>query len=268
MSPEPSPFPGAELTLERIGGRKLRGAGWPRPPAAGRGPPPFFNRPGAGVDALAPFAGALAERPVIAWDMPGIGGSPAPVVPYNPALAAWTGKALLQRFGCARADVMGLSWGGNIAQHFALQHAASTRRLVLAATNAGMVAIPGSPRALWKLANPTHWKGPGLARALGPGAEQMEHLPVPSLRSWLYQAAAITGWTSAPFLPLLKAPTLILMGSKDRIVPPVNGRILSALIPHARLEVIEGGGHLFLLGQQEQTLGLLRGFLDEPDDAR
>lgn len=253
--------------MERVGGRSLRVARWHWHHAADRSPLLFFNGIGASVDALAPFAGVLAERPVLSWDMPGIGGSPAPVVPYNPALAAWTGQALLKRFGCARADVMGLSWGGNIAQHFALQHPASTRKLVLAATNAGMVAVPGSPRALWKLANPAHWQGPGLARALGPGADRMEHLPPPPLRGWLYQVAALAGWTSAPFLPLLKAPTLILMGAKDRIVPTVNGRILSALIPHSRLEVIEGGGHLFLLGQQDQTLGLLRAFLDEAEQA-
>lgn len=232
----------------------------------------FFNGIGANAEALAPLAEALRERPVIAIDMPGTGGSPDPLVPYNPALMAWTARQLLRRDGFDQADIMGLSWGGIVAQQFALQHGGATRRLVLAATNAGMVAVPGHAGALWKLANPANWKGRGLGKVygqlMGAGREDLRRLTPPSMRGYLYQAAALTGWTSAPFLPFIKAPTLIMAGDADRIVPPVNGRILNALIPGSRLEMFKGGGHLFLLSQRKRALAVLRAFLDEKETRR
>jgi pimeloyl-ACP methyl ester carboxylesterase len=73
----------------------------------------------------------------------------------------------------------------------------------------------------------------------------------------------MAGWTSVPFLPFVKAPTLVLMGDADPIVPLVNGKFLAALIPKARLEVIADGGHLFLVTKAAQSAPLIRQFLDE-----
>jgi pimeloyl-ACP methyl ester carboxylesterase len=72
-------------------------------------------------------------------------------------------------------------------------------------------------------------------------------LRAPSQRGYLYQLAAMVGWTSAFFLPFLKSRTLVLMGESDRIVPLVNGKLLARLIPHAELKTVPGG-HLFLAG--------------------
>jgi len=90
----------------------------------------------------------------------------------------------------------------------------------------------------------------------------MGRLTPPTRRGYLYQLIAMLGWTSAPALPFLKKPVLIMMGDEDAIVPMVNGRFLHRLIPGSELEIFEGGGHLFLLSHREQSISCIRAFLD------
>ena len=73
------------------------------------------------------------------------------------------------------------------------------------------------------------------------------------------------GWTSLPALPFMRKDTLIMMGDDDQIVPLINGKILASMIPNSRLEVFEGGGHLFLLTHADEAVASLRTFLDAPD---
>jgi pimeloyl-ACP methyl ester carboxylesterase len=108
--------------------------------------------------------------------------------------------------------------------------------------------------------------GGALGEASGK-AGHIARLKPPTRRGYLYQLLAMIGWTSAPALPFLKAPTLILMGDDDQIVPLANGRILNSLIPGSELEVMEGGGHLFLLSHRDQSISAIRRFLDRPDAA-
>jgi pimeloyl-ACP methyl ester carboxylesterase len=95
----------------------------------------------------------------------------------------------------------------------------------------------------------------------------IERMKPPSTRGYLYQLMAMVGWTSAPFLPFVSAPTLVMMGDKDNIVPLINGKFLKNLLPHARLEIIKGGGHLFLVAHAAECAAMIRGFLDEPGEA-
>ena len=92
----------------------------------------------------------------------------------------------------------------------------------------------------------------------------VSRLRAPTQRGYLYQLGAMVGWTSAFFLPFVKQKTLILMGDNDKIVPPVNGKIMAGLIPHARLEIVPGG-HLFLVSRPQTTIPLIQAFLAEPD---
>jgi pimeloyl-ACP methyl ester carboxylesterase len=62
---------------------------------------------------------------------------------------------------------------------------------------------------------------------------------------------------------LLPDPTLVLAGDDDPIVPVINGRILAGLIPDARLQIVRGGGHLFLLEWPEEMAAVVAGFLAE-----
>ncbi|MEM7779137.1 MAG: alpha/beta hydrolase [Pseudomonadota bacterium] len=267
----------ALVTFEEVGGRTLRVARWRLDEPSEHLPILFFNGIGANIEAVAPLADALPERPFIMFDMPGVGESPDPVMPYNPFTMSWTAAQLLDKLGIGDVDVMGISWGGGMAQHFAMQHAGRVRRLVLLATSAGMLMVPGSPKALTKMANPRRYidtdfmmqnfetlYGEGLGS--GPGKEgHMSRLKPPSPRGYMYQLMCMLGWTSAPALPfLLKQETLIMMGDDDAIVPLANGKFLDMLIPNSELLVLEGGGHLFLLSHREECVEAIQEFLARP----
>ena len=269
-----------EIGIEEIGGRKLRVARWRLDEPSAFPPILFFNGIGANLEAVAPLAERLTERGFIMFDMPGTGESPDPTVPYNPFTMAWTATKLLDRFGIETADVMGVSWGGAMAQHFALQHPKRTRRLVLAATTAGMLMVPGDMSAISKMADPRRYIDAkfmnehfatlygGLTQNAGAKAQHIGRLKPPSPRGYIYQLLAMLGWTSLPALPFLHKETLVMMGGHDAIVPLVNGNLLSTLIPNARLEVFEDGGHLFLLTHPDKSVAMLREFLDAPETGR
>ncbi len=72
----------------------------------------------------------------------------------------------------------------------------------------------------------------------------------------------MTGWTSLPWLWTLKQPTLILAGSDDPIVPPINARVMARLIPNARLEILDDG-HLFFVTRPIETAAIIEKFLAE-----
>ena len=267
----------AEVELIEAGGRSLRVAHWRLNEPSDQLPILFFNGIGANIEAVAPLAERLTERAFIIFDMPGTGESPDPKVPYNPFIMSWTASQILDKLGVEEVDVMGISWGGALAQHFALQHPKRTRRLVLVATTAGMLMVPGNPGALTKMANPRRYIDPdfmnehfmalygGMTKRPGSKADHIGRLKPPSPRGYLYQLLAMVGWTSLPALPFLKKETLIMMGDEDQIVPLVNGKILNAAIRNSRLEVFEGGGHLFLLTHADESVVALRDFLDAPD---
>ncbi|WP_369410781.1 alpha/beta fold hydrolase [Erythrobacter ani] len=265
----------ADVSMKEVGGRTLRVATWRLDEPSDQPPILFFNGIGANIEAVAPFAATLSERGFIMFDMPGVGESPDPVVPYNPFTISWTASQLLNNLGIDEVDVMGISWGGGIAQHFAMQHPGRTRRLVLIATSAGMLMIPGSPKALSKMANPRRYVdadymiknfetlyGEGLGKTSGKKGH-MALLKPPSPRGYMYQLLCMLGWTSAPALPfLLRKKTLIMMGDDDAIVPLANGKFLSWLIPNSEMVVMKGGGHLFLLSHKDESVEAIRDFLD------
>ena len=269
----------AVVSMEQVGGRTLRIATWRLDEATEHPPILFFNGIGANIEALAPFADEMKERAFIMLDMPGVGESPDPLVPYNPFTISWTAAELLKKLNVDVVDVMGISWGGGIAQHFSMQHPGRTRRVVLIATSAGMLMMPGNPKALSKMANPRRYidtdfmlknfetlYGEGLGKMSGKKGH-MSRLKPPSPRGYMYQLLCMLGWTSAPALPFLLTQTpLIMMGDDDAIVPLINGSFLDFLIPNAELKVLHGGGHLFLLSHKEESLEAIREFLDAPED--
>lgn len=263
------------VEIHRAGGRKLRVAIWSGTPQPGRDPGRpilFFNGIGANIELISPLADWLPDRDIITFDMPGIGGSPAPRLPYRPWTMALHAARLLDKLGYDHVDVMGVSWGGGLAQQFAFQHPRRVGKLILAATAAGILMVPGNLKVLAKMANPRRYIDAdymlaNFATLYSESTDAEEHvarLKAPTKLGYLYQLGAMAGWTSAPFLPFLKQKTLILMGADDRIVPPVNGKIMGALIPNARLEIVPGG-HLFLVTQPRSTIPLIKAFLEETD---
>jgi pimeloyl-ACP methyl ester carboxylesterase len=86
------------------------------------------------------------------------------------------------------------------------------------------------------------------------------------VRGYIAQLYAISFWTGLPWLWRLPQPTLVLAGDDDPIVPAINGRILAKVIPNARLEIIRGGGHLFLLERPTEIAALVADFLTTNED--
>jgi poly(3-hydroxyalkanoate) depolymerase len=231
------------------------------------------------VDALDP------RREVIRFDMPGIGGSPAPVIPYHLYTLAPLLAGLLDELGHNQADVLGISWGGGLGQQLALSRPDRVRRLVLVATGTGALMVPGHPRVLLKMLTPRRHRDPGYAARIagelyGGSARQDAAVARDLLhatsrlgpaRGYYYQLLSGLGWTSLPRLPRLQPPTLILAGNDDPIIPLVNARIMHRLIPRSQLHVYSGG-HLELATDAERIAPVVEAFLPprraEDDTAR
>ncbi|HEY2125745.1 MAG TPA: poly(3-hydroxyalkanoate) depolymerase [Streptosporangiaceae bacterium] len=277
-------YPAGHMRNLSIGGRVLRVAvregdpGWP--------PLLLCNGIGASLEVLQPFVDALdPRREVIRFDIPGIGGSPAPVIPYHLYTLAPLLAGLLDELGQDQADVLGISWGGGLGQQLALSRPDRVRRLVLVATGAGALMVPGHPRVLLKMLTPRRHRDPGhaarIAGQLYGGSARHDAAVARDLlhatsrlgpaRGYYYQLLSGLGWTSLPRLPRLQPPTLILAGDDDPIIPLVNARIMHRLIPRSQLHVYSGG-HLELATDAERIAPVVEAFLPprraEDDTAR
>ena len=233
----------------------------------------LFNGIGANWELAKPFLEALTHTTAIIFDVPGVGGSPVPSLPYRPSTLARLAAGLVAELGYSEIDVAGVSWGGGVAQQFAHQYPKLCRRLVLAATSPGAIMVPAGPSVLWKMATPRRYTDKDYMSKVAPEIYGGDFRKDPSLidahasamrgarnRGYLYQLLAMTGWTSLPWLWSLPQPTLILMGSDDPLVPPINGRILARLIPNAQLRMIDDG-HLFMVTRPAETARFIEEFL-------
>src|SRR5215510_1147401 len=119
-----------------------------------RAPLLLFNGIGANIELVEPFLDELEGPEAIIFDVPGVGGSPAPKLPYRPWMLARLTARLLDQLGREQVDVLGVSWGGALAQQFAFQEPKRCRRLVLAATSPGHLMVPGKLSALIRMATP------------------------------------------------------------------------------------------------------------------
>jgi poly(3-hydroxyalkanoate) depolymerase len=241
----------------------------------GRGRPLLlFNAIGASLDIALPLIDALDDVEVIIFDMPGAGGSPALVRPRRfPALARLSAK-LLDRLGYDEAvNVAGISWGGALAQQFALDYPRRTNRLILAAASAG---IPASTHLCKRLITARRYQRrerlTQIAPALYGGLMRRRPELIErhgryagglSTRGYIHQLLAGLGWTSAHRLYRLRCPTLIMGGDDDPIMPLINVRLLYWLIPKSYLHIVRGGGHLFLLMRASESAAVIKRFINE-----
>jgi poly(3-hydroxyalkanoate) depolymerase len=247
-------------------------------PTAGVVPLLLINGVGASLELLAPFIDELDPGiEVVSFDVPGVGGSPLPDLPYRFSGLCRLIARMLTTLGYDSADVLGISWGGGVAQHFAAFHRSRCRRLVLASTGTGALMVPGNPAVLARLMTRKRYTEPGYLDRIAPdlyggsaradpagiAAALKAHNRVGPARGYAYQVAAGAGWTSLPFLPLLRQPTLIIAGDDDPIIPLVNGRLMHLLIPQSRLHVFHGG-HLGLVTEAAQLAPVVSEFLAAP----
>jgi len=255
-----------------LGGDRLRLA-LTKPSGTNAPPLLIFNGIGASVEVLEPLMRKLTSMPSLTFDLPGIGASKPSMLLRRLGGFAQLARELLDELGIDKVNVMGVSWGGGLAQQFTRQHGDRVDKLVLAATSTGHLMVPPRPSVLLRMATPLRYLSAGyfqtIAGAIYGGdfrhdralAERYaRRMAPPSMLGYLNQLWALTGWTSAFWLHRISQPTLVMAGSDDPIVPLVNARLLARLIPNAELEVFDCG-HLFLLTRLPQSIDSLERFL-------
>lgn len=186
-----------------------------------------------------PFTEELHGRTVISFDTPGVGGSQTPVRPLTISELATLSVAVLEEAGFDKADILGFSHGGALAQQLAHDAPGRVNGLILAATSCGLGATPGYKQ--------------DIRRSLG-GPLGGHSWPFPDPLGLLWQSLAVSTWSSIPFLGSIAAPTLVIAGSRDRVVPPSNSRVLAGRIPDATLVLLPGRGHDLQRGESAKAL--------------
>src|SRR2546428_8318269 len=121
----------------------------------------LMNGIGVNLEVLQPFVDVLDPAiEVIRFDVPGTGGSPAPRIPYRFSAHARLVTQMLDQLGYQQVDVLGISWGGALAQQFAYQYPERCRRLILVSTGTGALMVPARPSVLAKIATPRRYQDP------------------------------------------------------------------------------------------------------------
>ncbi len=236
----------------------------------------LMNGIGARLELLQPLVDEFStDRTIIRFDAPGVGSSSTAHRPYRFRRLAKQVTGLLDFLGYEQVDVLGISWGGGLAQQFAWSQPARCRRLVLVSTATGALMVPAHPRILAKMITHRRYTDPDyleeVAHELYGGT--MRDDPAAALAAlrakgtshnavgYFMQLGAGLGWTSIGFLPLLKVPTLVMSGDDDPLIPACNARIMAALIPNAKLDVFPGG-HLGVVTEADVQVPKIEKFLD------
>lgn len=231
---------------------------------------------GGSLESWEPLLAALPDRDVVMIDAPGAGQSAVPLIPLRIWQIADRMVAAAEQLGVEQADVLGFSLGGTVAQEVARRHPAFARRLVLVGTMLGVGGRPPKRRAaVALLSTKRHHSraaaekdlpivaGGRIARDPDKLAELLDAREAhpPTQRGYRLQQWAVIGWTSWPWLPRLDLPALVIQGEQDQAVPEKNGRLLAGRIPGARLEVVDGAGHMLMFDETERVAPIIEEFL-------
>jgi pimeloyl-ACP methyl ester carboxylesterase len=218
-----------------------------------------------------------AHYRTIALDNRGIGQSDVPPGPYPIALMASDAKAVMDAAGIESAHVFGVSMGGMVAQELALQYPARVRSLILGCTAAGgPAAVRAEPEAIQMLMRREKMSPEQAAEAAVPfiydpttaRARIDEDLAIrrpwfPSPQGYAAQLQGVLGWESYSRINQIVAPTLVIHGESDRLIPPGNANLIAERIPGAKLVMIPHASHLFLTDQTEVSHHAILQFLNE-----
>jgi pimeloyl-ACP methyl ester carboxylesterase len=258
-------------------------------PTAGDAGQLYWERSGAGEPLLliqgmsgthlswgAPFLSHLeGDFDCVVFDNRGIGNSAEVSAPFTIADLAADALAVMDAAGLETAHVLGISMGGMTAQELALAHPDRLRSLTLGCTYCGG---PGSSLIAPEDARP-------LLEAMGSGdldrifkaayevnlsptfrADESHHADFTAMAGALparqqtvqLQLQAIGGHDTQDRLAEIAAPTLVVHGTEDRMIPVANGGLIASLVPGAHLEILDGVGHMFWWEQPERSAELLR----------
>jgi 3-oxoadipate enol-lactonase len=210
----------------------------------------------------------------IAFDNRGVGQSEVPPGPYSMAQMAADAAAVLKAAGVNAAHILGVSMGGMIAQEFALQYPQKVRSLTLGCTASGepQAVQPGSevievlmtrgrdPEAFTAAINPFIYDA-GTPRARMDEDLQARRKWFPTPEGYFAQLQAIIGWEAYSRISQIQAPTLVIHGENDRLVPPENAKRIAEQIPGAQLVMIPNASHVFSTDQPETAHAAILEFL-------
>jgi pimeloyl-ACP methyl ester carboxylesterase len=202
----------------------------------------------------------------IALDNRGVGQSDAPPGVYSIALMASDAAAVLNAAGVENAHVFGVSMGGMIAQEFALRYPGRVRSLILGCTAAGGPhAVQAEPAALQTLMRrdltPEESKEAIIPFIYGdatPRERIDEDMAIrmkwyPSPQGYEGQLQGIFGWEAYSRIAQITAPTLVIHGETDQLIPPANSRLIAERIPGAKLVLIPHASHIFETDQPDRA---------------
>lgn len=257
-----------------------------KPGKAGTTPLLCFNGIGASLSLFTPFVEALHELnpeiEVITFDVPGVGGSSTPSMPYRFSGLARTVSQLLDYLDYGKVDVLGLSWGGFAATQFAYDYQHRCRKLILCATATGVTSVPPSFKVLSLMSSPRRYSDPSYMASIAADIYGGKFRDSPELAlkyaakmqedksenkgnsaGYKFQQLAICWWSSLWYLPCIKQPTLLMAGGDDPIIPLINIKIMKNLIPNSSLYVLPAEGHLFLLTSTAEVVPVITEFLEK-----
>ena len=217
----------------------------------------------------------------ILFDNRGVGQSDVPPGPYSIPQMAADAAAVLDAAGVASAHLYGMSMGGMIAQEFALQYPHRVRSLILGCTSCGgKNAVRAEQGAIDLLkSRGTETMDAAIEHSIpfvyDPGTPRQrleEDIAIrrgtfPTDQAYHSQLLGILAWQSYDRLPDIHAPTLIIHGESDRLIPPDNARIIADRIPGARLVMIPHASHIMQTDQPETVHHAVLSFLAEHTEA-
>ena len=213
----------------------------------------------------------------ILFDNRGVGQSDVPPGPYAIASMADDAAAVLDAAGVERAHVFGISMGGMIAQEFALRHPQRVNKLVLGCTACGGPrAVRAASMVNNVLLNRVNLPPDQLVRAIVPFIYDEHTDPrlidedieirkraIPTAEGYLAQLMGILSWRSDDRLANIQAPTLVIHGESDRLVPIGNGEVIAQSIPGAKWVALADASHIFTTDQPEAAHRAVLSFLAE-----
>lgn len=212
----------------------------------------------------------------IALDNRGSGLSDVPPGPYSMTLMASDAAAVLDAAGVDKAHVYGISMGGMIAQEFALQYPGRVRSLILGCTAAGgstavraeaevnrvLMSRDLTPEQMAQAMRPyTYDSGTPLEKVEEDLAIRRQWFPKP--QGYAAQLQGILAWESYSRLSQISAPTLVIHGESDQLVPPGNGKLIASRIPGAELVMLPHASHIYSTDQTEAAHKAVFKFLAE-----
>ena len=211
---------------------------------------------------------------VITFDNRGVGRSDVPPGPYPIPTMAADAAAVLDAAGVKSAHLYGISMGGMIAQEFTLQYPERVKSLILGCTAAGgPTAIQPAPEVLQVLmrrgmkpeeaidAIDPFIYDPGTSPESMAEDRKLRLEWYPTVDGYLNQLQGIMAWEAHSRLPQIAAPTLVIHGESDQLIPAANGRLVAERIPRAKLVVIPRASHIFPTDQPKPANEAVVNFL-------